>query len=509
MDRNKTDEYIEKLNIVLSYPVKWSIYVVMENYIQNFYDAIGYKDFGKRFRYEYDEDAQTLTMVSERGFDYKYLCGLGLSTKRNDNEYNAGKFGEGFKMAALCSYRDYHHQIMMQSENWRIYVTEEKGYVDKTEMNFLAYKVEMYAEEADTQLVIKNIQPEHYKAFIYELDSFYYLENKLFGEPIFINDKYAVFHSNIKERKKGIVFISLQKREYLDIPIILCNHSYRIDADNRERNGVNKKDLFKAVFDIIENMPADKLLIILEAMKKHWSRKGDDDVYSKKTLYNDMLHIIIDNISKDIDVRKKFAEKYSDKLVANAFWIISNNEKRMVKAWYYNSKYCKERRCVIDEFSKLDIDDMYVLCKRNDGLITERKMNEQEERCVRVLNDCGEEFFSDIYCYIKLPECRIIKDYAGPIMGQACVEKMHGKLINKYNMRVMSNIETIRLQESLFGIDKFSEAITIYLHELFHQFGGDSSMQFRKALLMMNERLLRIRTDIDKYKEAWENCFGK
>lgn len=31
---------IRKLNLVMSYPINWGLYTVMNNFVQNFYDAI-------------------------------------------------------------------------------------------------------------------------------------------------------------------------------------------------------------------------------------------------------------------------------------------------------------------------------------------------------------------------------------------------------------------------------------------------------------------------------------
>ena len=44
---------LRKLNLVMTYPVHWSLYMVMSNFVQNFYDAIGKEDFIKNFYYEF------------------------------------------------------------------------------------------------------------------------------------------------------------------------------------------------------------------------------------------------------------------------------------------------------------------------------------------------------------------------------------------------------------------------------------------------------------------------
>lgn len=39
------EKEVVKLNIVMTYPVTWSEYSVVSNYVQNFYDALGKYDF--------------------------------------------------------------------------------------------------------------------------------------------------------------------------------------------------------------------------------------------------------------------------------------------------------------------------------------------------------------------------------------------------------------------------------------------------------------------------------
>ena len=111
-----------KLNILISYPVKWNNFFVMRDFVQNFFDAIGYEDFFEGFKYKYDSGV--LTMEGKTSFDLDWLCYLGTSTKRDPDTKSAGRFGEGFKVAALIAYRDYGYGITMESRDWRIIVTE-------------------------------------------------------------------------------------------------------------------------------------------------------------------------------------------------------------------------------------------------------------------------------------------------------------------------------------------------------------------------------------------------
>lgn len=60
-----------KLNILISYPVKWNNFFVMRDFVQNFFDAIGYEDFFEGFKYKYDSGV--LTMEGKTSFDLDWL----------------------------------------------------------------------------------------------------------------------------------------------------------------------------------------------------------------------------------------------------------------------------------------------------------------------------------------------------------------------------------------------------------------------------------------------------
>ena len=88
---------IRKLKIVMSYPVNWSLYKVLRDYVQNFFDAIGVTDFSEKFSYEYNEDKKRLKMSSDGTFDKAWLMYIGATTKNKAGSNYAGKFG-GMKL---------------------------------------------------------------------------------------------------------------------------------------------------------------------------------------------------------------------------------------------------------------------------------------------------------------------------------------------------------------------------------------------------------------------------
>lgn len=95
------------LNIVMTYPVHWQEYEILRDFIQNFYDSVSKEEWQERFHHEYS--SHTIRMwVENVTFSYEWLLHIGASTKTGNSAENAGYFGEGFKIASLCAFRDRH-----------------------------------------------------------------------------------------------------------------------------------------------------------------------------------------------------------------------------------------------------------------------------------------------------------------------------------------------------------------------------------------------------------------
>ena len=60
------------------------------------------------------------------------------------------------------------------------------------------------------------------------------------------------------------------------------------------------------------------------------------------------------------------------------------------------------------------------------------------------------------------------------------------------------------LKESVFG-----DALAVYLHELLHQYGGDCSRQFNRALMIMNIKMLEIGDGLEMYEQSWRESHGR
>ena len=85
------------VNIVMTYPVHWTKYQVLRDFVQNFYDAVGYNDWRKRFCYEYENSVLSMR-IENVSFNYEWLMHIGASTKTGQSKCYAGFLGRASKL---------------------------------------------------------------------------------------------------------------------------------------------------------------------------------------------------------------------------------------------------------------------------------------------------------------------------------------------------------------------------------------------------------------------------
>ena len=102
----------------------------------------------------------------------------------------------------------------------------------------------------------------------------------------------------------------------------------------------------------------------------------------------------------------------------------------------------------------------------------------------------------------ELPECKVLLNPKVPVDGYTEVIKKNGKT-NCYNLRPVRFAYCIYIQSYVFEKDSFGRALAIYSHELLHRYGGDQSLQFRKALLIMNKKFMENADLLDDFEKEW------
>ena len=153
------------LNIILSYPVHWGKYEVLRDFIQNFYDAVGFRNWNQAFHYDYNEQDILTMWIENVQFSYEWLMHIGASTKTGASSENAGYFGEGFKIASLCATRDHGMNVKMSSGDWELVVTHIEHKIETRSMQMLAYDVKPTEYQDRSILQLWPITPAVYSLF--------------------------------------------------------------------------------------------------------------------------------------------------------------------------------------------------------------------------------------------------------------------------------------------------------------------------------------------------------
>lgn len=492
-----------KLNLVMSYPIKWELYTVMNNFVQNFYDAIDSAKFMDHFEYKFVDN--TIILKSDVGFSKEWLYFMGTSTKRDKERKYAGRFGEGFKIASLVAYRDFGLGIQMESRDWKLVVKEAEDEIDGVKVKVLAYEIEDRPYEETAILTLTNAKEEHFERIRAEVNHFYHEGNTRFGRLIAKGKDYAIYEAVKVLREKrigGALFVNYQKRDELDLPLIVCNHNFEVSADDRDRSSLDIRDSNCAIRAVFRMVSPEEALELLEICKPRWKNTYGTD-WERRNWYG-MIEILIDKIAGDIHTKRKFEEKYQNKLVIMGYLNWSKSyKKKMALLWFRQSEYYKTTRVVSNLFAKFEVPSIGALCEKHNGFDEEVAPDEVQRKYIKILETIAKTFFADLICYEQLPECRILLNKEAPILGKARCTKEEKRIENKYGKLVKTRISNIYVQEYILKRDMFAEALSVYLHELLHQFGGDCSRQFKDTLVEMNRIMMTNIHEINAYICDW------
>lgn len=496
--KNKKEQIV--LNLSYNYPIKWGTRKVLVDYIQNFYDAAGYENFYKQFVYSYENEVLTMSL-DNHPFELDWLLYMGASTKRNGSRYYAGCFGEGFKIAALISKRDLGWNVVMESQNWRIQVSETVQMLDDRELRMLAYDKMERKDDNRTILTLVGVSETQYEEFQECMCEFFYRENSLFGDCIEEGDGYAVYKTK-EGVSKGAVYASLLNRQSIPIPLFFCHHSYGGDMD-RDRSFFGEWATRQCINSVICRMQDENILVLLEIFKPYWLKTKQ----GRSMDMGEIVKLLINKVAESPLCSTLFYEKYANKLLTNNIndYEKGRVEQRIALMWYKSSEYIENTTFVSGAFSRLGMKSLDVLCRENNGYVTHTEAEGIERLYINILSRVAKEIFRDLICYDALPECRVIRNEKVPVLGEAHMRIKSENKVNVYGMRPKYNPQFITVQKSVLSKGGFPRAIVVYMHELLHQYGDDVSMQFRQALLYMNQIILHNLDKLAVYQEEWNS----
>lgn len=511
-------EYSEKivpLNIVMTYPVHWNKYKVFRDFQQNFYDAVGYEKWKDCFKYDYHD--KLLQMWTDGVvFSYEWLMHIGASTKTESSINSAGYYGEGFKIASLCAVRDFGWQVEMSSARWNLEVIRISQMIDDRNVDMMAYKIHNTEYIEKSVLKLFPIEPNEMALFEEVILSFYYYGNPLLGEKLWEGQEGAVYLCNKDAyaaslpytddfKRQGAVFCSYQLLGSNPFGLVVCHHRFkRDDRDRKALYSFNIVDVFESISRYIS---PDGAFRMLEKMRRYWNSvpKKRFDIHSwRNTIYN-----LIRKISSSTEIADKFRKKYPNLLcLSPVFSIRDRNRRGQARTWLalQEGKYL----LVQSDFGRLGYPTLEEICEQNGGFVRNDKPDEKENQCFALLEEFVREVFPEFFPFDEgFPERRIIQNKRASYHGMATLFKKKKVSVNKQGITIRYDVSEIYLKRIIFREEKFYDALSTYIHEFCHCFGGDSSNSFSLGLTRAMEILLSRYKLVEQYKEKWEQLFQR
>lgn len=502
----------ESVHIVMTYPVHWSKYQVLRDFIQNFYDAVGFDEWRQRFMYEY-YDSKLSMWVNDVTFNYEWLMHIGASTKTSHANGYAGFFGEGFKIASLCAYRDLGWKIQMMSADWHIEVDELQQYIDGTSVKMLAYNISSVKKFDGTKLILDNISGKDYELFQIVMDSFFSIDNPIMGEKLWQGAEGAVFLRSDKPinenlpltrdfGKKGAVFCGYQMLGTNPFNLVVCLHKYR--KEDRERKSLYTFNVIEVFEKICQYVDAKCAMVMLEKMRKYWNTYPRK-LYDMRS-WSNTINMLIRKISYSTEVKSNFISKYDNLLCLERIYSVSEKNKRtQALSWY--KQQSKQYILVKDTFIMLGYPLLEEECEKNGGFVVDDNVNNLQKQCFIVLEEICTEIFKEFFQIEQFPERKIITNPQAVYHGMAVTFRKKQPTWNTKGIKIRNDIKKIYLKSEIFRKEGYYDGLSTYIHEMCHMFGGDASASFSKALTVSLELLMEKQDMVLKGKYMWEKNF--
>lgn len=500
------------LNLIYDYPVKWSKYKVLRDFLQNFFDAVGYEEWQNRFSYELKKDVLTFR-VADIQFSYDWLVHIGASTKRQETGKYAGYFGEGFKIASLCALRDFEWNIEMASRNWELLVGTDKLKIDGNELTSLSYRVwETRDIRPDTILCIYPFFQSDVSTLQTVFLSFYYSENPLFGAKIWSSRTAAVYFrsdrskpadypTTYEQRGSGIIFACYQALGSFKYPLIFCLNNFRLN--DRERSGLYMMDVITIITQTVSLLPPEPAAAVLEVIKDQWYAYPEGK-YDFETWHH-IVRQLARTISQSDSQLTAWKQKYPE-LIVTPFVKKSDlhkfNRRRQALAWIKSSgiKY----QLVQDAFIAFNYPVLEDLCDEYDGFTVARAPTENEAIYINLLETLILTLMADIFGSVDLPACKTIQGNRAVWQGMASCIRLNKPIHTRAGLKIRYRLPYIAIKSRLLKKGLFGEALSTYLHEMAHMFGGDESSAFSNALSVIMAIITDKNDQIGHFQKQWE-----
>lgn len=178
------------------------------------------------------------------------------------------------------------------------------------------------------------------------------------------------------------------------------------------------------------------------------------------------------------------------------------NRRRHALAW--KRLYAQDKCLVQDGFELLGYDTIENYCKLSGGLQGYADPSEQQKIYILILENVVSQIFTEFLRIEQFPKCYIMKDYQPSFDGKASVVKRKEIIYNDAGLPIRYFLKYVVLEQTLLHKGYFNKALSTYIHELCHVFGGDCSTIFSRALTYAIDFILRQASIIALVEKEWD-----
>ena len=241
-------------------------------------------------------------------------------------------------------------------------------------------------------------------------------------------------------------------------------------------------------------------------MRRYWNSypRKKIDIHS----WSRTVDLLIWKVSNSSKIRTAFVTKYDNLLTLKRIQTISERNRRwQARAWL--EQHDKKYILVKDSFSLMGYPQLEEECEKNAGFVEDDNVDRLQNCCFVVLEEVCRELFKGFFDIEVIPERKIIKNPRAAYRGMAVTYKKSQTNLNKKGITIKYAIEKIYLKSEIFRTEGYYDALSTYVHEMCHMFGGDASASFSQALTFATELLLENQEIVTEGKLQWDQIFGE
>lgn len=470
-------------SVTTSWGVDWDEDFIARDLWQNFFDANRHCLGALKVT----TMGRTVTLAGPTSMELERLFYLGSEKGEED----LGKYGEGFKVAAVCLVRDHDINPIIESGRRAVRVRTDEQSVSGTAMRPLVYDFyECDQPFAGTRLILKNCSEKLIKAMQTGLNHFLCEQNSLVGASLWTSPDggFAIHQSTTTD---GYVFYHRLKRGVIPgIPVVLVMNASldRIEKKiqrDRDRNAFGKELMgtFYRVFATrgLRYAPEGHR-VILQSARHRW-QEGH-------ALLSEMASAHGRQEWPAADVEKLFGQGYfaraessdlATRLQHNEIEARWRQEGRVALPPYFANYGVLNAYAHVLELNRRALEEQ----KR----LHQRKPTPAEIECLRVLADV-----------LRLLAPEILNVFDGKLTRYTVAET--DVLLGELKQSRHYNSAEVFFSTRLFAGD-FASALATYLHEHAHIFGYDGHRGFTDALTRLLESILRQHRDLPRFEAGW------